>query len=140
MKGFPIVKGVVCLLIVAQLTGCGAIIHGRYQDLPVTTTPPGLMARIDDQKCTTPCTLAKVSRKTQQMSIALPDGREADFPVQRGVSAWVVLDVLFGFPIFIIMDKVSGGLYVLDPVTINLAEEKGLAFRVTPPPVPEIKQ
>jgi hypothetical protein len=71
------------------------------------------------------------------MTIALPDGREVDFPVKRSVSAWVITDILFGFPIFIIMDKVSGGLYELSPVNINLAEEKSMAFRMTPPPLPD---
>ncbi|MFA5074072.1 MAG: hypothetical protein WC539_09295 [Nitrospirota bacterium] len=98
--------------------------NGRYQDLPINTTPKGLTVKIDDQKCTTPCTLSNVSKRKEDIIIVLQDGREGQFKINRNKTAWIIADIILSGPLFVIMDKVSGGLYELKPVDINLAEEK----------------
>jgi len=38
-------------------TGCATIMHGRYQDVAIASSPSGANARIDDMTVVTPATL-----------------------------------------------------------------------------------
>jgi hypothetical protein len=124
MQGGIRLKAVALVLVVFMFSGCGAIIRGRYQDLPIKTTPAGVTARIDEQQCVTPCTLTNISRRTKTIEIILKDGREGEFDVNRKISAWLIADIVFGAFVFPIMDNVSGGLWQLQPVDIDLNSEK----------------
>lgn len=116
------------VVVLSMLGGCGAILNGRYQDLQITSTPPGLTVQVDDQKCTTPCVLSNISKRREIVTVLLKDG-EADVKINRKVTAWIIPDILFSGFVFVLMDKVSGGLYELKPLNINLAEQENITYR-----------
>jgi hypothetical protein len=106
----------IALLCFISLQGCATILHGGQQNLPIETTPPGVLATIGSQQCVTPCTLV-VSRKERYIQFEQGQNKKK-LPLSK---EWNSGSVFFGnlwFPPGIIIDFLSGGAYEIQPIHI----------------------
>lgn len=117
---------VTATLICAILIGCGTIIHGTTQDVSVSSSPSGAEVIIDGADVgETPITqsLDRGSQHTIELSL---EGYESEsIIVNKGVSGWVIGNIVFGGLIGLVVDAASGGMYKLEPTEISrsLGEE-----------------
>lgn len=122
------------LAVCGGLMGCGTLMHGTSQKIPVTATPEGAVASAaGGAACTTPCVL-ELSRKNDHIITLTKDGYEgATVPVRHVLSKAVYGNIVFGLLPGWGVDALSGGQYRLAPETVQ-AELKPLP---KPAPQPE---
>jgi hypothetical protein len=111
------------------VSGCGTIINGSSQQVSIASTPSGADVIIDGADVgETPIT-QKLSRKDQHTIELRLDGYESEsIIVNRGVSGWVVGNIVLGGLIGLGVDAITGGMYKLDPTDIQRTlDESGSA-------------
>lgn len=118
--------GLLLLFLCAGLMGCGTMMHGTSQKIPVTAKPEGAVASAGGgAACTTPCIL-ELSRKNDHIISLSKDGYEtASVPVRHVLSKAVYGNIVFGLVPGWGVDALSGGQYRLVPETVQ-AELKPL--------------
>ena len=114
------------LLLLPVVQGCSSIVHGKMQELQITTTPPGAKAIIGTASCVTPCKMT-VSRSEQNLRIEKGNYKktfdlEKDFQFGTticGNICWVELGA--------IVDLANGAAWEIRPINIKLnAADPGL--------------
>ena len=93
-----LVSGFLALCWPFSVTGCGTIVHGRHQDVAVTSSPSGARVLVGGKdQGTTPTRVPVARRKT---GIVLRLEKEGFPPVEvtlkRTISGWIALNALAG--------------------------------------------
>ncbi len=120
----------VLIIIASQLLfGCSTIIYGSRQDLNVTTTPPGAVARVGTQSCVTPCTLT-VARKEKSIFIQ-QDQIERQYRLTRSyhMATFLFGNLVWGLFPGMIVDSASGGKIGLEDVNIMTSRPEAAGER-----------
>lgn len=109
------------------LSGCGTIAHGRYQEVPVTSTPAGAHVSVDCGKGVkdagvTPA-IVQLRRKSDRCLVTLSkDGyEESSLVFRRGLSGWVWGNLLLPYvalPSFLV-DLGNGAAYKQHPYSAD---------------------
>ncbi len=114
------------MLLCAGAQGCSSIVHGKMQELQITTTPPGAKATVGTQACVTPCKMI-VSRGSTTLQIEKGNYRktfdlEKDFQFGTticGNICWVEIGA--------IVDLANGAAWEIRPINLKLnASDPGL--------------
>jgi len=114
------------------VSGCASIIYGVHQDLEINTTPPGVVARVGNKTCVTPCIL-NVWRREEEIFIS--DGVvEKKYELDSHINklAYWIGNIVWG-PFGIIGDGKIGGEYTIDPVNITPSTKVVSEWRLTAP-------
>ena len=110
----------VILLSFSVMTGCGSIIHGRLQEVPITTDPAGIQAAIRDRTCTTPCSM-RVERAADYVEFERGPKRHVVRLEKRFNSGATVLGNLLWLPIGVPVDISTGAAYEILPINVKLS-------------------
>lgn len=125
----------VAVMLVA-LCGCGSIINGTTQKVPITTNPTGAVVTATGgdatANATSPCTL-KLKRKHDHMiTVELPGYKPQSVQLQSVVSGAVAGNILAGGLIGWGIDAASGGDSRLVPEAVNITLEPEQAAQPGP--------
>ena len=118
------------IILMPFVIGCGSMVHGRFQDVPISSTPEGATVTINNElKGETPVTL-KLKRKTNEYVVVIDKEGYVPFntiltrKTHAGTTAGNVL-IDFGLISHFIIDRNIGGAYCLIPseIDVELKEE-----------------
>jgi len=120
---------VILSLLALYISGCGTIIHGKYQTIPVSSTPIGAQVRSSSgQTCICPCELTLL-RDNEYVLVASLEGYE---PQQQNLgkdtSGWFWGNIIAGGIIGIVIDKASGSGDKLVPARVHFDFGVGKVF------------
>ena len=120
---------VILSLLGLYTSGCGTIIHGRYQTIPVSSNPIGAQVRSSSgETCICPCQLTLL-RDNEYVLVASLEGYE---PQQQSVgkdtSGWFWANIILGGIIGGVIDKSSGSGDKLVPAKIHFDLGAGKVF------------
>ncbi|MCK5565591.1 MAG: PEGA domain-containing protein [Planctomycetes bacterium] len=119
----------VLLLLSSLLTGCGTIIHGKYQTVPVSSEPSGAQVRSSSgQTCITPCEL-NLLRDNEYVLVAELDGYHAQQTnLGKDTSGWFWGNIILGGIVGGAIDKATGSGDKLVPAKVHIDFTKGKVF------------
>ena len=126
-----ITDSLVMLVVVSfVLSGCATIMHGSYQQIEVSSSPPGAKVKIDNTEVgTTPLSVKLKRSKDHIIGIGIAGCEEAELKVTNHVTGWVwgnlAWMVIFA-PVGVAIDFISGGFYAfsVDQVYVKLEKER----------------
>ena len=108
-----------CTLIV-PLTGCGSIMTGKYQVVPVTSEPPGAKVRADfDATILTPGKLHLIRNKEHTLLAEYPSHEPQQIKLHNKAQGWVWGNILLGGVIGLAIDCASGASDELIPKEVH---------------------
>ncbi len=113
-----------CLLF--TLTGCGTIIHGTSQNVPIRSTPEGAVARLSTgYEVTTPDTVSLSRGKDYVITFEKPGYQRKQVQISRDFNAVATIlgNILWLLPGAVI-DLVAGGAWSLQPESVDVTLEK----------------
>ena len=122
----PILR-VATLLTLLVGTGCGTLMNGRRQDVPIDVEPPGATVVVYPERTRHSApTVLDLDRKSVYTLLVEHPGYEPErVYLNRLASPWIFADFLFiVFPAALWVDTESGGAYVLRPTRVKLVLEK----------------
>jgi len=108
------------------LTGCGTIINGSHQKVPILSNPTGATVVIDEKsEGATPIVATLMRDKNHFVKITLAGYEPVEVSLHSEISGWAFGSVLFGL-IGIFVDWGTGGAYKLTPeqLDIELKQQK----------------
>ena len=121
---------ILAVAVTAALTGCGTIMHGPRQLVPVQSNPSGATVTAtpaDAGPVTTPGTLDLERKNSYQLTFTSPGYSSATANLHPNIGAGtVVADVLLGL-VGVVVDAATGSWYGLVPenVTVTLNRTTG---------------
>lgn len=103
------------------ITGCGTILNGSWQEVPVTSEPTGAEIWVGGvQIGQTPMTVFLRRRAEHRVTLRLEGHDDVDLYVGRNVDLWPqVPNYLCTGALGAIVDVASGGLFVLAPGALH---------------------
>lgn len=135
----PALLAVYCPL---SLGGCATIVHGRHQDIVVTSSPSGARVLVaDSDQGTTPTRMSVERRKTGIALRVEKDGfQPAEVTLRRTTSGWIALNVLAGASEFANQGLSSGRQAAVAAVSVAAVSFgidflTGAAYQLDPPRV-----
>jgi hypothetical protein len=106
------------------LTGCGTILHGPRQAVPVQTNPSGATVTAtpaDGGPVTTPGTLDLQRKNTYQLTFTSPGYSTATASLHPNIGVGTVIaDVLLTGLVGVVVDAATGSWYGLVPENVNV--------------------
>jgi len=104
--------------------GCATIVKGRYQEVTINSNPPGASFEVDGLSGVTPAAVP-LERKLRQhtVTISKPGYETAQVQIGRDLNPWTAGNViwgLFGLPVGVGIDLISGSAYKIDPDYVQL--------------------
>jgi len=130
------VKRVLCsLAAMIFAAGCATIMNGTEQRISVSSVPSGAQVSVSGRTFgTTPVAVSLGRKGNHTIKIELAGYKPYDIALSSTVSGWAWGNIVFGGPIGLAVDAVTGGLYVITPesVTASLVksgDEATLNFR-----------
>jgi uncharacterized protein YceK len=112
----------VAVLIAILLQGCGTVVHGSKQDLAIKTVPPGAIATVADQKCTTPCTIKNAPR-AEKFVYFQKGALKKEYRIQKDLNfVSTFVGNICWLPFGVVFDVALGGAYELRPVNVKLSD------------------
>ena len=93
-----LVSGFLAACCLSSVTGCATIVHGRHQDVAVTSSPSGARVSVGGKdQGTTPTRVPLERKKTGIVLRFEKEGfQPAELTLGRTTSGWIALDVLAG--------------------------------------------
>ncbi|HWL41052.1 MAG TPA: PEGA domain-containing protein [Gemmatimonadaceae bacterium] len=120
-------KQIAALIAIVTLSACASIMHGKSQDVGISSSPTGATVTIDNQSGGQTPFIANLSRKDNHIvKLELAGFAPAEMTLTRKTSGWVWGNILFGGLIGLAVDAITGGLYNLTPeqLTSTLAAQQ----------------
>ena len=113
------------IVLFVPLMGCASIMHGSRQNVGISSSPSGALARTEKGlSCYTPCVL-KLPRSHSHTILLEKEGYEpGGVTVANSTSGWVWGNLFFGGLIGLGVDLASGGFWKLEPNTVNASLSK----------------
>lgn len=120
------------ILVVASfvLSGCATIMHGSYQQIEVSSSPPGARVMVDSNDVGITPLSVKLKRSSEQtISVGIAGYEEAELKITHSMAGWVwgnlALIVILA-PIGLGIDLISGGFYAfsVDQLYVGLEKER----------------
>lgn len=101
-------------------TACASIMQGTTQAVGMSSSPSGADVVVSGVSMGQTPLVADLRRKDHHIVRIELDGYEPfETTLSRGVSGWVVGNVLFGGLIGLAVDAISGGMYKLTPEQVS---------------------
>jgi PEGA domain-containing protein len=81
-----------------SLAGCATLVHGRKQEVAVSSEPPGAQVLLRGEAIGTTPTKVKLPRRDSHLTLRFEkDGYQtAELPLKRRVSGWIAGDLAWG--------------------------------------------
>jgi hypothetical protein len=128
--GEPVGVFVLCL----SLIGCAAIIHGRMQQVPVSSSPAGATVTVNGLQTTTPGVFTLERNRKEYTLVFEKEGYEpVQVKLERKVDGWIFGNIIYGGLIGLAIDFGTGSAYRLSPSAVNaVLSEKGASIKRLP--------
>jgi hypothetical protein len=111
---------VVAFSILFAQIGCASIIHGGYQDIYITSTPPKVAVRIDGMHRGQTPVMANLRRgRSHLVEMNLDGHEEYQFMLDSRLSGWIWGNIVFGWIPGFIIDSLTGGAKELHPDSLH---------------------
>ncbi len=112
---------VVMLVCLAALSasGCGTIMHGNTQDIPITSTPAGAKAEVAGQVVITPATVTIHRNFNYSVTFTKEGYQTAVVQMRKTVDPWIFGNILVGGIPGIIVDMLTGSAAQLTPAAVH---------------------
>src|SRR3989449_2461808 len=104
----------------ALTSGCGTIIHGRSQDVLVTSVPSGATAKVGDVQVVTPGTVTLKRKETYTVVFTKEGFPERKTSLESTGSWWLLGNAIFGGVVGLIIDLATGGGYKIVPSNLEM--------------------
>ncbi|MFY7912743.1 MAG: hypothetical protein ACOVO2_24460 [Emticicia sp.] len=120
----------ICSCLLLSSMSCASIIHGKSQDVFISSQPKGAIIRVDDRDFgQTPKVLGlprmgrmdgePSTKKEYKITLSLEGYMPYETILQRKVDGWFFGNILVGGVIGIVIDAVTGSMYKLTPSQIS---------------------
>ena len=103
-----------------SLTSCASIVHGRRQEVDVTSNPPGATVSDGVQTWTTPAKISLARKTTHQLTFSKPGYETHVVQLHRAISGAVAGNLLAGGLIGWGVDAISGAQWKLIPEMVSV--------------------
>jgi hypothetical protein len=104
------------LVIILILQSCATILHGSRQEVGFESQPTNATVIIDGQKQgATPLTVKLKRKHTHTIKFKLNGYEPYGTTLTRKVSGWVAGNLIFGAIPGLVVDLITGGMYILSP-------------------------
>jgi hypothetical protein len=114
------VKKLFACLLMGLMSGCCTIIHGRHQDVGMSSAPPGAKVYVDSVYVGTTPIVVPIKRGDTHVVRLEKDGYVPfDATLTHKVSGWVWGNIAFGGLIGLGVDAAAGSLYNIYPEQIT---------------------
>jgi hypothetical protein len=117
------------LWVVAMASGCGTIVYGTKQTVPINSTPAGVTVTLPTgEKVTTPARVS-LRRSKEQLLVFELEGYDSERVVLRrhfNIIASLLGNILC-LSCGILMDALSGGIWSFEPNEVNVEMVKAEA-------------
>ena len=125
-------KSALLLILCCMFPHCATIMNGTTQSIIFKSEPAGASVTVDRMFIGKTPTAAALSRSdTHTVEIDLDGYEKAGFVINKKVSKWVWGNILLGGVIGLVVDLVTGGIYVLNPEEIGAELSKnGMAAEI----------
>lgn len=115
-----ILKNTLFTLTALSLTGCATIMNGTKQPLGVTSNPSNANIWVDNYYVGQTPSIIQMSRDNDHIvRVELEGYYPYEIPVTRNISRWLAGNLLWGGPLGVVVDALTGGIYVLTPDQIQ---------------------
>jgi hypothetical protein len=126
-----IVQLLACITTASLLTGCGAILHGSRQNVPVQASAPGATVSITPgaNAVTAPSILSLERKNSYVLTFSAPGYSSSTVALQNSVGVGTVIaDVLLTGLVGVVVDGLTGSWYGLNPesATATLTKKVGV--------------
>jgi hypothetical protein len=122
-----IAKVILTCILIASLSGCGAIFKGSSQDISIQSAPAGATVTGSPGfgTLTTPTTVKLSRNSNYEMSFSKEGYNSTSVGIRKSADGGIiVLDVLFTGLIGVVIDAATGSWNNLKPETVNAVLEK----------------
>lgn len=110
------------ILSLVFLTSCATIVNSDIVLVPVETTPPQAKLVVNSQQYFSPATVLVPRGKGRFILHIEKEGyNPVDITFKQSINGWVWGNILFGGPIGLAIDFVTGRAYDIDPKEISVA-------------------
>lgn len=103
----------------APLSGCGLLINGTHQEIPISTNPSGATVSVGGSQYVTPATMSLTRDRSYQVVVNKPGYQQTVTNIDSSFSGWTILDTIFIVPW--VADLASGAACKLTPDSIQLS-------------------
>ncbi len=109
----------------SSLSACATIMQGGQQNVGISSNPGQAKVLVNNMELgVTPIILPLKRKESHIVSIQLPGYQAYQATLSRGLSGWVVGNILFGGIIGLVVDASTGAMYKLSPEQIQGALAK----------------
>ena len=117
---------VICILVIGlMLISCATIVTGTSHNVSIQSNPAGASVKINGFNMgTTPTVLKLSSSKEHPISIELDGYETYNTVITKSVSGWLIGNILIGGIPGLIIDVITGGMYVLNTEQLNAELQK----------------
>ncbi len=127
---------VLCLIVAVVASGCGAIMHGKHQDITINSSPSEAKVLVSGEERTTPAVFNLRRKGSYLVKISKEGYESAEVMITSKLdwTAWADLFIWGIIPIF--YDLASGSAYKLSPEEINTSLSRSIGFMHGPENIP----
>ena len=106
--------------VLCSLTGCATIVNTPLQEVGISSHPSNACVYVDHYHIGFTPVIVELTRCNNHIvRIELEGYQPYEVVLTRGVSGWVVGNLVFGGLIGIAIDAISGGIFVLTPEQVQ---------------------
>ncbi|MGD2093941.1 MAG: hypothetical protein PVH77_02935 [Phycisphaerales bacterium] len=108
------------LFVTLWVSGCASIVTGKFQNIPVTSEPPGAKVRSDTGvSITTPGSFDMVRNQNHTLVAEYPGCEPQQRELKHGVQGWFWGNIILGGIIGGVIDMASGACDELQPKKVH---------------------
>jgi len=115
-------KNSICIILVFSLffNGCATIVTGKYQDVPVSSEPPGAKVKTGEgQTLITPCHFQLLRNRDYTIVAEYNDKESRQAQLKHSLQGWFWVNILLGGIPGMIIDLASGSCDELKPKQVH---------------------
>jgi hypothetical protein len=120
---------VLLVVSIPVLGACATIVHGSSQNVNMMSAPAGAKVSVNGMPMgATPAILSLDRRQNHVVKYELEGYQPVSLELKRGVSGWIVGNIVFGGIIGLVVDAATGSMYKLSPeqLSATLAGQVGV--------------
>jgi uncharacterized protein YceK len=124
MKTIKRISGMIIAIVF--LSGCATIMSGSLQPVQIYSVQSGATVMINDSvRGKTPMNYTMIRKKKERKIKLVMDGYEPwEINTFRRVNAWLAGNIILGGPIGLVVDAITGAMYVIKPDHIDAQLKK----------------
>ena len=120
-------------VIALLFAGCCTIMNGRHQSVQFKSKPSGATVEIDGHSLgRTPCYISLARSREHRITIVLDGFEPYNDVLYSNLSGWVLGNIFIGIIPGLIIDAVTGSMYVLHPNEIDADLIANRAWKTDP--------